>query len=307
MGGLSRVELTVLEALAAGDALAFNFEAGWHHPSLTKLSREELEAALRKLVNMGLITEEEVEKSILCPSCGSFKVLTFYVCPSCSSKKVEKDLILEHLTCRALNRREGFKSSGKLVCPSCKREPRSLGSDYLIVGAWFKCSGCGKTFEMPGVSHRCVACGFNFDFKDSVYEAVKEYSLTSKGLEEVKRIRFIRVAEKAAEKAGFTPELKGRVKGLSGLEHGFDLVLRKGENTVVLDVVLGGAAGSLTASALAKLYDVSSVTPIIAVTPSAPAEVKALAARRKAILVEAETPEELSLALEKPLTKGLKP
>ncbi|MEM2533551.1 MAG: hypothetical protein QXK12_05970 [Candidatus Nezhaarchaeales archaeon] len=293
MGGLSRVELAVLEALAAGDALAFNFEAGWHHPSLTKLSREELKAALRKLVNMGLIAEEEVEKSILCPSCGS--------------KKVEKDLILEHLACGALNRREGFKSSGKLVCPSCKRELRSLGSDYLIVGAWFKCSGCGKTFEMPGVSHRCVACGFNFDFKDSVYEAVKEYSLTPKGLEEVKRIRFIRAAEKAAEKAGFTPELKGRVKGLSGLEHGFDLVLRKGENTVVLDVVLGGAAGSLTASALAKLYDVSSVTPIIAVTPSAPAEVKALAARRKAVLVEAETPEELSLALEKPLTKGLKP
>ncbi|MEM2293615.1 MAG: hypothetical protein QXX41_10110 [Nitrososphaerota archaeon] len=283
MGGLSRVELAVLEALAAGDALVFNFEAGWHHPSLTKLSREELKAALRKLVNMGLIVEEEVEKSILCPSCGS--------------KKVEKDLILEHLTCGALNRREGFKSSGKLVCPSCKRELRSLGTDYLIVGAWFKCCECGKTFEMPGVSHRCVACGFNFDFKDSLYEAVKEYSLTSKGLEEAKRIRFIRAAEKAAEKAGFTPELKGRVKGLSGLEHGFDLVLRKGERTVALDVVLGG----LTAPALTKLYDAPSVTPIIAVTPSAPTEVKALAAKRKAVLVEAETPEELSLALEKAL------
>ncbi|MEM2213072.1 MAG: hypothetical protein QXP83_07500 [Candidatus Nezhaarchaeales archaeon] len=305
--GLSKTELTVLTALtikSQPEALAFSFEAGWYYPPLTKLNlgREEVEKTLKSLINKGLIVTEPVTKSILCPSCRSFKVLTFYSCPFCNSKNVEKDALLEHFSCGTLNRRGYFKSNGKLICPTCKRELRALGVDYTIAGVWFKCLACNKTFEAPSISHRCVACGFDFDYRNSIYEDVNKHTITSKGVEVAKRVSFAYAVEKAAEKTGFTSEFNGTIKGTSGVEHRFDFILRKGEHVIAVELLFNDVS-PLLVSVLASLYDTSSVTHIIAMIPETPAEAKNMINRYNAIIVNASTPDELSLAIENILSK----
>jgi len=50
---------------------------------------------------------------------------------------------IEHFACGKNGLEEEFVSSGKYICPHCKKPLKFLGTDYRSLGVNYKCHNCG--------------------------------------------------------------------------------------------------------------------------------------------------------------------
>lgn len=93
----------------------------------TKHSRQVLEALVRK----GYLNAELTDKVIVCQTCGSGNVRLIKTCPECGSLRLQKEALIEHFSCGAVERQSAFETqNGDLLCPKCKNKLQLIGSDY---------------------------------------------------------------------------------------------------------------------------------------------------------------------------------
>jgi len=270
----------------------FDFTKDLHFPQIEGKMVSELKHVIENLIAKGLIDQKLSDRLIACPECGSHLILTYYTCPFCGSRNVLKENLHEHFICGAISRESTVKQGDKLVCPVCKREFKALGKDYSIVGAWFECEDCKKTFEAPVIMHKCLKCGLEFDVRGAKYDHVVAYSPTPLGLEVANRLKLMKAISEVGASSGFEVEWFGTMKGVSGIIHEFSLLIKKQDLTIAVDIASNGNRGliGLTAT-LAKVYDTPTVKPVVAIIPKAPAETAALAARYNIVVVEGDTAE----------------
>jgi len=284
---------------------SFDFVRGLHFPKLDGRTMEDLRDVVGSLISKGLISESRADKLVACPHCGSRLILTYYTCPYCHSRNVSKENLYEHLVCGAISRESSVRVDNKLVCPVCKRELKELSRDYSVVGAWFECEDCRRSFEAPIIIHRCLKCDHEFDVRSSRYEHVASYAPTPLGVEVARKLRVLKVLSQVGVTSGFEVEWFGTVKGASGIVHEFSILARRQGVTVAVDVASNGGRGLITLTAtLAKVYDTPTVKPIVAIMPKAPAEAAALAGRYNIVILEGESAEALGEKFEAYL-KGL--
>jgi len=167
--------------------------------------------------------------------------------------------------------------------------------DYIKAGAWCICSECGKSFDIPVVSHFCRDCHRDFTFEEALYKDVYSYSLSEDVMQEAALSwTLIAPIREFLESRGFKVESPGFLKGKSGTSHMFDVTASrggKGQNITVIDLAAstGKAVPEQTVIAMfAKVYDISPDRACLVAIPKMSKDGKRLAELYKIKLIEAK-------------------
>ncbi len=208
---------------------------GYRYPdiekSMGKTPQETIEF-LKKLSHVGILSEKLSNMIIHCPSCNNANISTHYTCPFCNSPRVNRNALIEHITCGYIDNLSAFRTQGNLVCPKCKA-PLTKDS-YRSAGKWYECLDCKKRIETPRVSHTCRACNERFTFDEANYNEVYKYSLSEAATTEIRNgALFSSYARSYFSKHSGNQVFIDHLKGESGIQHRFDVVLQSKEGKYV--------------------------------------------------------------------------
>ena len=227
--------------------LDFTAELGFTYPTAEhalQTTSKDLLPVLESLAGRGILKREFFERILRCPRCRSVNLRPSTHCPKCGSGNIVRGRVLEHLACKYVGLEDEFATRGKYVCPKCRLELRSAGTDYQSMGLLRKCRACGEVFSMPNIKWRCLKCSSLVD-----EDEVSEVSVFAYTLDEAKRswlefelepksqfIEFLR-------QRGYQVTRNARVKGRSGGEHSIDILATRDDGVVTHDIAIGVEVG----------------------------------------------------------------
>lgn len=235
--------------------------------------KESIEDLLFDLTDKGFFDEQEYDRSIFCPNCGSIHVYSKLNCPRCNSRKVNRHELIEHAHCGYIGGVDDLKRTSRgYLCPNCGESLRNKQiemarrkSDYLVIGSSYSCDNCGHKFDKPNTSHHCQKCGNMFNFKQASYEKLYQYTLTSK-IEEIVPSRAIRDILRSIEsqllEKEFQVELQAEITGQSGQVRNFEMVAEKNNRKMVLAISSWGKQEDLL-NLLGKKMDVEANSTVL--------------------------------------------
>jgi rubrerythrin len=240
------------------------------------LSEKDRKRVLKSLALKGYMTEKDFDAALICPNCASSDVFTRYNCPNCQSINIKKVQLVEHPKCGFIGNFSEFEKDDQLICPKCNmiignpstatsKQQQGKTPVLKTIGSSFECDKCGSKFDRPLTSHICQNCSASFNFREANYERLPAYELTDK-VDTLAPNTFmtdtLRQLEKIIQNKGYTVELNAKIKGRSGFEQTFDLIAKKGDETILLDVSSWGNQNDLIAL-LGKKMDVESNAVIL--------------------------------------------
>lgn len=192
---------------------------GLRFPDLEKLtgSGEAAQAVLAELVNKELVVSELYDNFIVCPSCGSHKIIVGVACPICGSKKIVKSINWMHRACRHVDFADRFRVRDRLVCPGCGAEVKE--ADCEVYSILYSCDSCGASFAKPNESIQCDM-SHKFTLDEARLQPLMVYRLNPAKETLIEEL-LVSAEEllKPFEEAGFTVKAPARIRGTSQVEH----------------------------------------------------------------------------------------
>jgi len=231
------------KALDIRPQLDYNSELGFVYPvaeGILGVKTREAVSILDSLVGKGILGRNFFERLLRCPQCNSLNLRPTTHCPKCGSGDIARGRVLEHLVCGYVGLEDEFVAKGRYICPKCKVELRTVGSDYQSLGLLRKCRDCDEVFNIPVIKWRCLKCS-SLTAEDKVIEA-NIYSYT---LNEAKRgwLEFeLRPKHQLIEflrERGYEVTENATVKGRSGAEHQIDLLATRDDGIVTYNIAIG--------------------------------------------------------------------
>lgn len=214
----------------------------------------------QKLIKLNLIERKIIDRVIKCPSCKSLHVGTRFFCPSCKSINIVRTEIIQHVTCGYVDTLIRFKymrnRAGKriIVCPNCNLPLREKGIDYRVLGKIFECFDCGRRADNPGIEFVCRDCDHRFDVLKARYDPVYMYRITEQGIRLLETGELLRdLIYTALLSAGFKVEKNVSLKGISGVEHRFDIVVHVDKKLIGIDYRLSSSTETQVTDVLAHI------------------------------------------------------
>lgn len=278
---------------------SYDTTKGYHYIEIDKITGDnnKSELILKQLSDSNILDKKFYDKTIVCPDCGSIRIGFRYLCPRCESGQIDRKSLLEHVKCGGIDSVDRFQQEGKLVCFQCNAELNKDDPELKGIGSWFYCSSCNARFDEPAMRQHCMDCEREFTIRDADFKSLFLYSLNKEIMTEYKRESTIFSQLKPTlEKLGYSVEIGGVIKGKSGTEYRFDLLMReKGtKNPIVIDVIMEskpiGAAP--VSSMFAKVYDIKSDRQILIAIPKLDEEGLKLTKLYKIEVIEATNLEE---------------
>lgn len=189
----------------------------------TKHSRQVLDALVRK----GYLNGELVDKVIVCQTCGSGNVRILKTCPECGSLRLNKEGLIEHFSCGAVERQSAFETqNGDLLCPKCKARLQLIGSDYRTLPPAYKCLSCNTLNSEPKLTIKCGDCTSNADIDDEPEIYLYKYTANPQmPLHEFQRVKPLDTCTQFFRSLGYTIVAPAFVSGRSGTQHLFDILI----------------------------------------------------------------------------------
>jgi len=260
---------------------------------------------LKNLFDVGILKRELFDKVVYCPFCDSASVSIRYSCPLCKAFNIRKSSLIEHVKCGYIDTEEHFRVADKLVCPRCNKELTKPDVDFRKAGVWCTCNECGKSFDMPVVSHFCQNCHKGFMFEEATYKDVYSYSISEEAIKEASLgLVLIAPIREFLEERGFKVETPGFLKGASGASHMFDITASKEEISRYIAVFdMAASTDDVVAeqpviALFAKIYDVAPDKACLIAIPKMNESGKKLATLYKINLIEAKDQKEVIKALQ---------
>ena len=158
----------------------FTEEYGAVYPQVETMlgkSTEEVIRILNKLVEENILEARFYDRLIFCPVCRSMNLRPSLKCPKCGSGNVSKGRIIEHFACGKNGLEEEFVSSGKYICPHCRKPLKFLGTDYRSLGVNYRCRSCGGLSTEITIKWQCLKCASFFADEESVVQVINSYVL----------------------------------------------------------------------------------------------------------------------------------
>lgn len=215
-------------------------EHGIEYPKIKKFP--EWQEKIRKLIELGLVEEKIADRVIECPYCGKIHVGTRFKCPSCGSINMVKTEIIQHITCGFVDTKLKFlrqpkkESEEQLVCPNCRAILHEEDVDYRVLGEIFECVDCGRRADRPKIHFICRECSKEFNILVAKYRTVYMYRTTDYGIKLLKSGDLIRnLILLSLSSKGFQVEKNVVLKGISGVNHRFDLVVKSDRSLIGVD------------------------------------------------------------------------
>ncbi|MGC9191095.1 MAG: hypothetical protein ACP5GT_00245 [Conexivisphaera sp.] len=255
--------------------------------------------ALKVLLDMGIIRETAREARMKDPETGATSFSLIPSCPHCGSRDLAKEELMEHPGCGYVGRLSDFTQSGEcIICPRCGR-----AAELRRIGSWFYCRSCGRSFHSPRILAQ--AGGRTLPAEDLELTEVRRYELSPDLIGEVRAILslYSSVAERLRS-LGYSVEESAAVRGISGVRQTFDVVARKGEHVVYVDVMLGESEPMLLASMMGhivKYFDsAANATLLLIHSPRSelPRQLLSSCCPRSIRIVEGEDLDDLVKAME---------
>jgi hypothetical protein len=267
----------------------FDSEIGYTYRDLGKeLDLHEQLKILHYFERTGLVTSKMSESVLSCPGCGSTKFSVQLYCTVCKSSNITKGAVIEHLVCGNIDfdsKYEKGQEPNVLNCPKCGKKLKAIGVDYARPGTFCKCLNCKALFPQADGLYICLSCKKESNLVEldelQLMTYVIDWEKSSRHLFAQSRLLLL-VADTLNTEFGIKAMSPGKVRGLSNVEHDFDLlILDKDNNEPILaaDLVVPNErnnSGQLTgihilafyAKCLDANYSTSNVLKKILVTGS---------------------------------------
>ena len=223
--------------------LDFTTELGFIYPIVeqaAKVKGKEVIEIVESLTDKGILKRSFFDRLLRCPRCQSINLRPSTHCSKCGSGDIARGRILEHLACGYVGVEEEFTAGGRYICPRCKLELRTLGTDYQSRGVLRKCRDCGEIFNVPLIKWRCLKCSSLVDEDD-----IEEVNIYAYSLDESKRnwlefelqpkVRFLEFLRRH----GYKITTNARVKGRSGAEHNIDMLAIRDDGVITHNIAIG--------------------------------------------------------------------
>ncbi len=215
------------------------------------------EKILKGLYDKGYLKIVDEQYTLFCPHCDFPYIYTKYTCPTCTSTHVTQYYLIQHPFCGYTGKKLAIEDTEVFPCPKCKT---TLFTDadkvtdaeeknyYEIIGFSFECNN-GHHFERPLITHLCPNCGAKFNYKESKYRPIYSYELTEKAYQLVDSDEEIEIiagkAMMVLQSLGVEASFKAEFMGLSSSKHKIDLLGKKDNHTLLIDVSTEGAEDEL--------------------------------------------------------------
>jgi hypothetical protein len=223
--------------------LDLSSELGFTYPVVEQtigVKGKEVVSILESLVDKGIVRKDFFERLLRCPQCQSMNLRPATHCPKCGSGNIARGRVLEHFVCGYVGLEDEFVAKGRYLCPKCKVELRTIGSDYQSLGLLRKCHDCNEVFTTPAIKWRCMKCS-----SLTAEDKVTEVNIYSYALNEAKRgwlefelkpkhqlIEFLR-------QLGYEVKENATVKGRSGAEHKIDILATRDDGIISYNIAIG--------------------------------------------------------------------
>ncbi|MCJ7575303.1 MAG: restriction endonuclease [Dehalococcoidia bacterium] len=221
----------------------FTTELGYTYPVVEQaanLKGKDALAIMESLAARDIVAKSFFDRLIRCPRCQGVNLRPSSHCPKCGSGHVMRGRILEHFACKYIGIEEEFTAKGKYVCPRCRMELRTIGTDYRSQGVLYKCHDCSEVFNVPFIKWRCLKCS-SLVTEDEVGEIV----IYSYSFDESKRnwlefelqpkLRFVEFLKQH----GYKVAENARVRGRSGAEHSLDILATRDDGVITHTLAIG--------------------------------------------------------------------
>jgi len=223
--------------------LDFTTELGFVYPVVeqaVKVKGKEAVGIVESLTDKDILKRSYFDRLLRCPRCQSINLRPSTHCPTCGSGDIVRGRILEHLACGYVGVEEEFTAKGKYICPRCKLELRTLGTDYRSRGVLRKCRDCSEIFSVPLLKWRCLKCSSLSD-----EDQIGEVNIYSYSLDETKRnwlefelqpkVQFLEFLKRH----GYKVTENARMKGRSGAEHSMDMLATRDDGVITHNIAIG--------------------------------------------------------------------
>jgi Zn finger protein HypA/HybF involved in hydrogenase expression len=189
----------------------------------TKHTRQVLDSLVRK----GYLNAELTDKVIVCQTCGSGNVRIIKTCPECGSLRLQKEGLIEHFSCGAVERQSAYETkNGDLLCPKCKVKLQLIGSDYRMLPPAYKCLGCNTLNSEPKLTVKCGDCTSTADIDDEPEILLYKYTANVQmPAQELLNIKPLDKVTDFFKSSGYTIVAPAYVSGKSGTQHLFDMLI----------------------------------------------------------------------------------
>ncbi len=210
-----------------------------YKPVCELLGVEDGKVILEELVSQNLFHRIVSCSLPSCPQCGSYtKLENKYKCPHCESAQMRKGSVIEHYECGYIDFSENFDRNSELICPKCRKTLKLVGVDYRRIASLYRCLRCKRDFSVPNYKHHCISCKVDFDYAEALLTQIYHYQFNKELRSEVISNCVIDVPIISfLEEIGYTVESLKNLKGNSGIEHTFDIVASKKDETIVFSIV----------------------------------------------------------------------
>ncbi|MHA7734773.1 TackOD1 domain-containing metal-binding protein [Nitrosopumilus sp. S6] len=121
----------------------------------SKMSKENIEKYITKLISERIIEEIEDISDVCCPFCDSVRTGHIFSCPSCKKSDFAQTELVEHYECGTVEPEKNFVGD---KCPQCKKELKALGVDHRKIKNHYTCNECGDVFAELACDFSCLKC-----------------------------------------------------------------------------------------------------------------------------------------------------
>ena len=290
----------------------YDSKLGYRYPMVEAIVGDAagVEPFLNRLYEAKVLDRKLYDKIIYCPKCGSVNISIRYCCPYCKSFDIQRSALIEHVKCGYMNIEENFHKGNKLVCPKCHEELKKLDVDYRKAGVWCNCKDCNKSFDIPVTGHFCRDCHMHFSFEDAVIKDVYAYSLREEAKEEASSgwVIIAPIRDFLTE-SGFKVESPAFLKGKSGANHMFDIVVYEESvkrKITVIDVATStenSVSEQPVIALFAKIFDVSPENAYLIAIPKISENGKKMAELYNIQIIEAKNQKEVIKTLKEKMER----
>ncbi len=249
-----------------------------------------------ELESHNILEKYEVDQVPACPSCNHSNFHLDYVCPFSKHRSLERGTMIEHYACGHTDFEDKFKSGSELICPKCQRPLKLIGTEYRKTELVFHCSGCGKYFGSPVVEMTCRVCGKAIKQDEAILQPIFGYKLKEELRSEL--VAHATLETQIAElfqKFGYEVTTPKVIRGLSGVDHTFDVHASKGGSEIAADLVSATTdiGPESVAGFFAKVFDAKPQRAILIAIPKLNQEAQKLSAMYSIETVSADQVEDI--------------
>jgi hypothetical protein len=257
--------------------------------NLTKVEPRNVPALLERLAARGVLLRRTYERKIVCEICSSKDLSPRYECTTCKSTNLERERVIEHVTCGHTGSEGQFGRRGDLlVCSHCDGEFRSSGPEVNIKVSEiiYSCQDCGASTRQPGIYFQCAGCGAIVPVNGVAFANLYSYALARNG--DLQSVVLLELISSMLKEMDYQVEIPGTLQGKSGIQHKFGLVFSVGGQVGAVSVVqIGSTTDELGLKDIfTSVFDCSPSFHVLITIPNAGDSVKKLANQYKTHVIE---------------------